>query len=131
MIKTNQNNQIKKTKFDLEERTENFFLRVIRLCQKIPVNPITKRPIEQAVGSAGSLGANYREATEAESKKDFLHKIKIARKEAKESKLWLRGLQVATTSSDPEFESLIQEAQELVFIFSSIINKTKEQKNSF
>ncbi|MBM3208805.1 four helix bundle protein [Candidatus Shapirobacteria bacterium] len=126
MIKTNQNIQTEKPKFDLEERTEIFFLRVIRLCQKIPVNPITSRPIEQAVGSAGSLGANYREATEAESKRDFLHKIKIARKEAKESKLWLKGLQVATNSADPEFALLIQEAQEFVFIFSSIINKAKK-----
>jgi four helix bundle protein len=74
----------RKTLFDLEERTKDFFGRVIDLCKKVPVNPTTKRQIEQLVASAGSIGANWYEASECESKKDFVHKVKISRKEAKE-----------------------------------------------
>jgi len=113
-------------KFDLEERTKYFFGKVIDLCKKIPVNPITKRQIEQLVASSGSIGANWREASECESKKDFSHKVKISRKEAKECQLWLYGLRKSTFGFEKEFDSLIAEAKEFVYIFTSIINKTSK-----
>ena len=71
--------------FDLEKRTNQFAKAVIRLCKQLPRNPINDRLVRQVVGSAGSVGANYREANDALGKKDFIQRMKIARREAKES----------------------------------------------
>ena len=68
--------------FDLEERTTKFAKAVIRLCKSLPRNPINDRLVSQVVGAAGSVGANYREANDALGKKDFLQRMKIARREA-------------------------------------------------
>ena len=73
-------------KFDLEDRTTEFAKRVIRLCKVLPKDAMNNRLIGQIVGSAGSIGANYREANDALGKKDFCHRLKIARKEAKETR---------------------------------------------
>jgi four helix bundle protein len=110
-------------KFDLEDRSRTYFEKVIDLCKKIPITPITKRQIEQLIGSSGSIGANWREASESESKKDFVHKVKIARKEAKECQLWLCGLRRTINQFLENFDALIAEAKEFVYIFTSIINK--------
>jgi len=127
-IQSNEKTKMKnrKTLFDLEERTKDFFGRVIDLCKKIPVNPITKRQIEQLVASAGSIGANWCEASECESKKDFVHKVKISRKEAKECQLWLFGIKRCVNNLDEECDDLIAEAKEFVYIFTSIINKVQK-----
>ena len=78
--------------YDLEERTARFAEAVIDAVKKLTITPINKRLIEQLVGSSGSIGANYCEANESESKKDFIHKMTIAKKEIKETKHWLRLL---------------------------------------
>ncbi len=78
----------------------------------------------QLVRSAGSIGANYREANEALSKKDFIYRIKICRKEAKESKYWLR-LSEPRDNQTVEQNKLIKEALELTKIFGSILEKCK------
>jgi|SRR3989344_7158244 len=108
----------------LEIRLENFFERIIKLCKKCPMNPITTRIIPQLVADGGSAPANYAEATEAMSKKDFNKSIKICRKESKESRVWLKGLKIAVSFEDPEFDALVQEATEFVYIFTSILKKT-------
>ena len=74
--------------YDLEERTTRFAEAIIDFVKKLPRNPVNNALIEQIVRSAGSVGANYSEATEAESKKDFQHKIAICKKEIKESNHW-------------------------------------------
>ena len=79
-------------KYDLEERTALFAESIIDLVKSIRITSYNKRVIEQLVGSGGSIGANYCEANEAESKKDFIHKIGISKKEIKETKHWLRLL---------------------------------------
>ena len=71
--------------FDLEERTTKFAKAVIALCKTLPRNPINDRLVSQVVGASGSVGANYREANDALGKKDFLQRMKITRREAKES----------------------------------------------
>jgi len=125
------NNQIRKKKtFDLEERTAQFAERTIDLMKKLPDNLINRRLIPQLVASAGSLGANYCEASEAESKRDFQHKIGICKKETKESKHWLRLLARANPEFKEEFRKMWQEAQELLLIFSKCLETSKRKRSN-
>jgi len=124
----NQDSNFQKTKkYNLEERTAKFAEEIISLVKKIKITPVNKRIIEQLVGAGGSIGANYCEANEAESKKDFVHKIGIAKKEIKETKHWLRLL----AKTNPEVKEIIiklwKEAQELLLIFSTINRKLKNK----
>ncbi len=75
--------------FDLEDRTLMFARTVIMLCKQLPQSTINREIVAQLIRASGSVGANYREANDALSKKDFTHRIKITRKEAKESCYWL------------------------------------------
>lgn len=109
--------------YNLEQRTAQFSKAVIDLCKQLPKNTVNFKLIDQIVRSASSVGANYIEANEALSKKDFLHRLRISRKEAKETSYWLELIQ----HSNPEINStyLIQEAKELRNILSAIITKTE------
>ncbi len=111
--------------FDLEERTTRFAKGVIRLCGKLSRGPINDRLINQVVGAAGSVGANYREANDALGKKDFLQRMKIARREAKESLHWLELISEANELKKAEIFPLLIEADELRKILSSIIIKSE------
>ncbi len=122
MTKFSNNNHV----YDLEERTAKFAEAVIDLMKKLPNDSINKRMIEQLIGSAGSLGANYCEANEAESKKDFIHKIGICKKETKETQHWLRLLARANPDLVNDFRRLWKENQELLLIFSKIINSSRK-----
>lgn len=112
-------------KYDLEEPTAVFAENIIDLMKKLPNDSINKRMIEQLVGTGGSMGANYCEANEAKSKKDFIHKVGICKKETKETKHWLRLLARANSEYAEEFRTLWKECQELLLIFSAIIAKAK------
>jgi len=114
--------------FDLEERTTDFAKRVIRLCCALPKNSINSRLTGQASGSAGSVGANYREANDSLGEKDFVFRLKIARKEAKEVIHWLELIEIANPEFSSRMQNLKQEANELKCILSVIITKT-ENKN--
>lgn len=111
--------------FDLEERTAKFGEPIIELCKKIPRNEITKPIIVQLIKAATSVGANYCEADDAESKKDFKHKIGIVKKEARESKHFLRMLAKASPELTKEIKIVWQEAKEIHLIFNSIFGKIK------
>jgi len=115
-------------KYDLEERTAKFAEKIIDLVKKLPKTEFNKRMIEQVVASAGSIGANYCEANEAESKTDFVHKIGICKKETKETKHWIRLLAYANPVFKEDFRRLWREAEELLLIFSAIIRRTKNRK---
>ncbi len=119
------NQSSNKHNFDLEDRTTEFAKKVIRLCKKLPICPINNRLIGQVVGSSGSIGANYREANDPLGKKDFIHSLKISRREAKETIHWLILLQEANPSEHKELQGLIGEASEYKKIFSSIIQKNQ------
>jgi len=112
-------------KYDLEERTAHFAEQVIELARSLKQDSINKKIIEQVVGSSGSIGANYYEATEGESKKDFTHKIGISRKEARETGHWLRLLAKANPERAPEIRALWKEAHEFVLIFSKIVRSAR------
>ena len=120
-------NQFSKDKYDLEERTAKFGEAIIDLVRSIKVDAVNKRIIEQMVGSGGSTGANYCEAVEAESKKDFIHKIGIVKKEVKETKHWLRLLARTNPERKEEIRKLWQEAHELLLIFSKISRTSRGQ----
>lgn len=114
-------------KYDLEERTAKFGEDIIILAKQLPRNEITKRLIPQLVGAATSVGANYCEADCSESNKDFIHKMAIANKEAKESKHFLRMISSACEEHKRKSEELLQEAHELNLIFTTIIKKVEEK----
>lgn len=109
----------------MEERTANFAEKVIDLCKKTPKSVISNPIISQLIRSATSIGANYCEANGASSKKDFKNKIFICKKEAKETKYWLRVLAKASEEVKEECRTLWQEAQELTLIFSKIAINTR------
>lgn len=109
---------------DLEKRTFEFAKGVIVLCKKLPKNVITVEHTKQVIRSSGSVGANYREANEKLSKKDFAHRIRIARKEAKETTYWLELLIEAAPEFTRDIQPLIKESEELRNIFSAILGKT-------
>jgi len=111
--------------FDLEERTARFGEAIIRFAKRIPVNPITQCLIQQLVASGTSIGANYGEANDAESRKDFRHKIGICRKESKETKHWVRIIAVAVPELSEDARPLWQEAKELNLIFGKIRRGTE------
>jgi four helix bundle protein len=111
--------------FDLEKRTTEFAKAVIRICKRLPRNPINDRLIDQLVGSSGSVGANYREANDALGKKDFVQRLKIARREAKEALHWLDLVLEANPNINAEIVILIKESGELKNILSSIIAKVE------
>jgi four helix bundle protein len=112
--------------FDLEKRTTEYAKAVIRLCKALPRNPINDRLIDQLVGSSGSVGANYREANDSLGKKDFIQRLRISRREAKESLHWLELVLEANPGKDKEVIVLIKEAMELKNILSSIISKVEK-----
>ena len=109
--------------YDLEERTARFGEAIIEFAKTLPKNPITLPLITQLIRSGTSIGANYCEADDAESKKDFKHKIGICKKEARETKHWLRMIATALPEFKEKTRKLWQEAKELNLIFNSINNK--------
>ena len=113
-------------KYDLEERTFQFARSVAMYTKQLPYSVSNLEYIRQGINSSGSVGANYIEANEALSKKDFVMRIKICRKEAKETAYWLR-LIIETNEErwKVEGENLLNEALELKKIFSSILEKSK------
>lgn len=104
-------------RYDLEERTFAFAQDVRSYVRTLKLSPINVDDIKQMIRSSGSVGANYIEANEAVNRRDFVHRAKIARKEAKETIFWLQLL------GAPDI--IKQEALELKKILSSIIEKTK------
>ena len=112
----------KNLKYDLEDRTTKYGTAIIIFAKKIVENSVTRPIISQLVRSGTSVGANYCEADNAESRKDFKHKISLCKKEAKETKYWLRMIETTNPSLSGEIDGLFQEAKELNLIFSAIVN---------
>ena len=118
--------QNSKPVYDLEERTFQFAKAVRLFVKTLSKTAANIEDGKQVIKASGSVGANYREADESLSKKDFVMRIKICRKEAKESAYWIRLIHETNTLKNAEdAQSLIQEANELKKIFSSILEKSK------
>ena len=112
-------------KYDLEERTAKFGEDIIEFAKSIQKNPVMLPIISQLIKAGTSIGANYCEADCAETKKDFIHKLGICKKESKETRYWFRMVVEADSNKKEEARRNWQEANELNLIFSSIVNKTK------
>ena len=110
-------------KYDLEERTLEFSKVVIGLCKKLPATIVNRNLTSQLVRSCGSVGANYIEANDSLGKKDFVLRLKISRKEAKETIYWLKLVKESNKEFESEVNEILSEAVELRNILSSIINK--------
>ena len=120
------NSQNLKPKYDLEERTFQFAKDVRLFVKTLPKTTANFEDLKQIVRSSGSVGANYIEANESLGKKDFLMRIKICRKEAKESAYFLKLInETNDLENTTEAERLIHEAIEFKKIFSSIVEKSK------
>ena len=111
--------------YDLEDRTLEFAKEVREFVRKLPKTIINLEDSKQLIRSSGSVGANYIEANESLGKKDFLMRIKICRKEAKESKYWLNLINVENDKLEKERKKLIQESTELTNIFGAILRKSE------
>jgi four helix bundle protein len=115
--------------FDLEERTAAFGEKVIDFAKQLPHDRVVDVLVRQIVRSATSVGANYVEADCSCSEKDFRHRINLCRKEAKETKHWLRMIARANPNTKNIGRKLWQEAHELTLIFSSIITHAQRELN--
>jgi len=112
--------------YDLEDRTEAFARDVRAFVRELPTTVSNVEDVKQVIRSSGSVASNYIEANEALSKKDFLMRIRICRKEAKESGLWLRLLNTGEGETlEGRRRDLTQEAHELTCIFGSIVTKNE------
>lgn len=122
------NDKVQKV-YDLEERTARFGEEIIQFAKKAPKHVITLSIVDQLVRAGTSVGANYCEADCAESRKDFEHKIGICKKEAKETRHWLRMIAKAVSELKDEARTLWKEANELHLIFISIVKKSRTHGN--
>ncbi len=113
--------------YDLEDRTLKFAKNIRNFIGKLPKTIANIEDGKQLIRSSGSIGANYIEANEALSKKDFLMRIKISRKEAKESGFWLALISANNESLEKERKSLLVESSELMMILSAIMRKSVEK----
>ena len=116
--------QLPRKRYDLEERTAKFGERVISFCGCVSRNRVTDPLVSQLVRSATSIGANYMEANNASSKKDFRNKIFICKKEASETKYWLRMIARTNPDKADKCKILWKEAHELTMIFAKIIHSS-------
>ena len=114
--------------YDLEERTARFGENITDFCKNLKQNPITRPIISQLIRSGTSIGANYMEANAASSKKDFRNKIFICKKEAQETKHWLRMMARRISERKIETKKLWKECQELTLIFQKITTSLKKKK---
>jgi len=112
--------------YDLEERTAKFGETIIRFSKSIRLNEYTRPLINQIIRSGTSIGANYMEANQASSNKDFKNKIRICQKEANETKHWLRMISVAEDEKKDSCRTLWQECHELTLIFAKISKSCDE-----
>ena len=115
-------------KYDLEERTLAFSQLLISTVRSISSNHISQPIIQQLIRSGTSIGANYCEANNASSKKDFRNKIYISKKEAQETKYWLHLLGDCHLNQKEKLRVLWKEAHELTLIFQKIISSLEKQK---
>ena len=116
-------------RYDLEDRTLEFSKRLIKLIKSLPKDNINLVFGRQLIRSGTSIGANYREANETETKKDFKFRLRISRKEAKETIYWLNLIIEANPQLRREIQPMLQENMELLKILAAILEKAKDHRD--
>ncbi|MBD0390728.1 MAG: four helix bundle protein [Nostoc sp. C3-bin3] len=115
---------------DITNRTFNFAVRIVNLCKVLDEKPGVGRVLyKQLIRSGTSIGANVEESQSAQSKADFVHKLEISLKEARETRYWLRIMMTTQIIESSKLSSLLAESEELIKIIAAIVVKTK-QNNS-
>ncbi len=114
--------------FNLEERTARFGEAVIAFAKRIPTSEVSRPLIGQLVRSGTSIGANYLEADDAGSKKEFYYRISLCKRETRETKHWLRMIASAISELKADSRILWQEAKELHLIFAAIHRRSRNSK---
>ena len=115
----------------ITDRTFNLAVRIVNLCKVLDEKPGVGRTLaKQLIRSGTSIGANVEESQAAQSTADFVHKLEIALKEARETRYWLRLLMAAELFPDSRLRPLLNEAEELIKIIAAIVVKTKPNANS-
>lgn len=114
-------------KYDLEERAISFSEKLILLCKKLSLTVISKPLIDQLIRSRTSIGANYMEANACSSRRDFINKVNIARKESKETLYWLRLLAVQFPEKKESLRLLWKETHEISLILGGILKSAKNK----
>lgn len=119
----------KEKTFDLEDRLINFAVRIIRIAESLPKSKVGKHIVGQIIRSGTSSAPNYGEAQSAESRSDFIHKMKVCLKELRETRIWLLMI-VKTSLIKPtsKLESLIDENNQLISIFVTSIKTAQKKK---
>ncbi len=117
-----------RTKYDLEDRTARFGEMVIKFARKVPRDPITQPLISQIVRLATSVGANYCEADDAHTKREFRHRICLCKKETRETMHWFRMMVAASPPVRDEARRLWTEAKQLHSIFVAIIRTARKRE---
>lgn len=117
-------------KYDLEDRTFKFAKEVRELVKSMPKAFQFHDDVKQLIRSSGSIGANYIEGNDSLSKKDLIMRIKICRKEAKETGYWLRLID-AGSEFDVKLEALLNESRELMNIFGAILKKLETRNSKY
>ena len=115
-------------KAELERRTKAFGVKVVRFVAALPRNRVGETLGIQLLRSGTSVGANYREANRAQSRSDFIHKIALVEKEAAETQYWLELFEDARIGDSGERQSLLQESNALLAIFTSVGKSTKSRR---
>lgn len=115
-------------KFDLQKRTMQFHVDIIKLCGRFPKNAAGFETAKQLIRAAGSVGANYRAGCRAKSNADFIYKIEIVLEEADEALYWLQLSKEAGLVQGNDLEALIKEANELVSIFNASDKTAKKNR---
>jgi four helix bundle protein len=113
--------------YNLDKRTTIFGESLIKFCKTLSLDTISKPIVSQIIRSGTSIGANYMEANNASSRKDFTNKIFICKKESQETKYWLVMLETCFPKKLDEIKLLKQEAQELLMIFQKITNTLRDK----
>jgi four helix bundle protein len=117
-------------KFELQKRTMQFHIDVIKLCGRFPRNAAGYETAKQLIRSAGSVGANYRAACRAKSNADWIFKIEVVLEEADESLYWMQASKAANLIEGEDLEALIKESNELVSIFNAADITSKKNRDA-
>ncbi len=118
------------TTFDLEERLIDFAVKVIRVAESLPKTKVGTHIAGQMIRSGTAPAPNYGEAQRAESREDFIHKMKISLKELRETRIWLLMIGRANLLSNEKLDSLLDESNQLISIFVASVNAAKEKRMS-